>query len=1424
MRAVLVGVCLVAAVVVVGSCADDAPTEPALSVATTIVVAPAQASFDALGDTVRLTAEVRDQAGRVMTDVSVAWSSGEEAVATVDGAGLVTAVGNGTATVTAASGEVVGSAAVTVDQAVAEVRVSPDSVTFAAIGDTARLAAIAVDANGHVVADVEVAWSSGDTLVAVVASGGLVTAVGDGDATVAAVGGELVGRATVFVRAGEASDRRILEAFYEAAGGPSWRRSDNWLSDAPIGDWYGITTDPQGRVQRIELYQNGLIGTLPAEIGALEKLQWLELGSDYRVYGYCYRPFEPPGSPVRATSDALDGFGPPESSAETWQSTWSWTAYDGDGWTRGSGPEAPPPLQLRQGPPNRLTGRIPPELGDLRNLVFLNLSANGFSGPIPGELGQIPRLEELRLAVNRLSGHIPSSLGDLAQLRVLALGHNLLSGVLPPAIGRLRALEFLDLAENDLEGTLPLEMRSLTRLTHLIAGGNDFVGSLPSIIGNLVDLRDLFFTCSHLTGPIPEEIGELRQLERLWMSGNQFSGEIPASIGHLSHLREMDFSSNYFLTGSLPPELGNLTSLRKLGLGVNSITGLPPELGNLTSLMQLNLVLNDLSGPIPPELGNLESLVNLQLGFNELTGPIPRELGNLPHLTTLWLGENKLSGQIPAELGNLMGLETLTLQRNDLSGPIPPELGNATSLVSLYLYSNNLVGPIPSELGNLIRMESLDLSANPSLQGRLPRTLTRLPLDTFYWYVTGLCSPRDREFQGWLADIGHQYGEGSCRLLPRETFAAFYEATGGGSWAANTNWMTDAPVSSWHGITVEDSLVIALELQDNGLEGSLPPAIGDFADLQRLNLSGNNLAGVLPDDLAVLDSLVTLDISDNEFEGTLPGGLADLGALRELDWANSGACAPEAGWFQGWLSGLARRSGPFCGGPFALKFGADAVTQASNSMAGPIPLIAGRAAAVPVFAAADRANDLRPKVRITIHSGAGSTRVEESTLGSHRGIPATLNAARLDTSTPVVIPGSGLAPGAELVVELDPDSEVPRLSRGPLRFPREGRLALDVREMPPMALTIVPVLVESAADRSVLGWIRDAGDAPVEFMRAVLPVGELAVAVREPLVVSNEPDGGVAWEGLLQDIDLLRTTEGGTGYWYGAVKLGEPDGNPFGRIVGMAYIDGRRASAGIPDAEVFAHEIGHNMGLLHAPCGGPAQVDPDYPHGDGSIGVWGWDPRTSEFREPATPELMSYCGGGFRDGPPQWISDYHFGKAMEHRLSEDGSSFATAATTADDRRAPRLLLRGGVSPEGELRLDPAFVLDAPALTPGGGGPYRIRGHARDGRELFALNFDMTRDSQGGGGFLFLLPFEAGRLAGLSRIELAGPEGSVALDGRTPVDPVAMVIDRTTGRIRSILGGEAAERAAAEAAADAAGQGTAPTTVTLVSTGVPDVPR
>ena len=109
-----------------------------------------------------------------------------------------------------------------------------------------------------------------------------------------------------------ARDRAALVALYNATNGPSWTEAGNWLTDAPTGEWYGVATDADGRVVRLDLYKNGLKGPIPPELGNLTSLEWLQLLG------------------------------------------------------------------------NALTGPIPPELGKLDRLQTLELGGNRLTGPIPG--------------------------------------------------------------------------------------------------------------------------------------------------------------------------------------------------------------------------------------------------------------------------------------------------------------------------------------------------------------------------------------------------------------------------------------------------------------------------------------------------------------------------------------------------------------------------------------------------------------------------------------------------------------------------------------------------------------------------------------------------------------------------------------------------------------------------------------------------------------------------------------------------------------------------------------------------------------------------------------------------------------------------------------------------------------------------------
>ena len=184
------------------ACGDGAteppPPPPDPPRPATVAVAPATVRLTALGATEELTAEVRDQNGTAMAGAAVSWASSAASVATVSATGLVTAAGNGTATITATAGSVSGTATVTVAQEVSAVAVTPALDTLVA-GDTLRLTAVAADANGHPVAGAEFDWASGDTAVAVVDATGLVTGVGAGEAEVAATAAGVTGRAELSV-------------------------------------------------------------------------------------------------------------------------------------------------------------------------------------------------------------------------------------------------------------------------------------------------------------------------------------------------------------------------------------------------------------------------------------------------------------------------------------------------------------------------------------------------------------------------------------------------------------------------------------------------------------------------------------------------------------------------------------------------------------------------------------------------------------------------------------------------------------------------------------------------------------------------------------------------------------------------------------------------------------------------------------------------------------------------------------------------------------------------------------------------------------------------------------------------------------------------------------------------------------------------
>ena len=196
-----------------------------------------------------------------------------------------------------------------------------------------------------------------------------------------------------------ATECQALVALYNNTQGPTWTRHDGWLSTNTPCLWRGVDCN-DGRVEELNLHNNGLRGELPPALGNLIDLEELDL-----------------------ESNSLTGAIPSELGS---------LAHLEE-------------LYLTK---NQLTGAIPSTLSKLPYLTDLYLGENRLTGAIPPELGNLTNLMTLYLYNNQLTGALPVSLGNLKHLEYLSLSSNQLRGMIPSEYGALNKLLFLQLSNN----------------------------------------------------------------------------------------------------------------------------------------------------------------------------------------------------------------------------------------------------------------------------------------------------------------------------------------------------------------------------------------------------------------------------------------------------------------------------------------------------------------------------------------------------------------------------------------------------------------------------------------------------------------------------------------------------------------------------------------------------------------------------------------------------------------------------------------------------------------------------------------------------------------------------------------------------------------------------------------------------------------
>lgn len=230
------------------------------------------------------------------------------------------------------------------------------------------------------------------------------------------------------------SNYALSTLYFSTDGNLSWKRKKGWLTSKNVCTWEGIqcktvlddspaqqpSLNADDRIEKIELANNTLIGSIPTHLGMLNTLETLNLS-------------------MNGLRDSIPmEIGKIKNLNE---------------------------LDLSQN--SHVDGTIPTTVSLLRDLKVLVLSGMKLSGSIPSQIGEMKSLERLLLSSNRLS-HLPSEIGNLENLKDLWCDNNKLQGKMPVELGKCTNLHSLIMGGNSFSGEIPIEIGLLTHLSKYI--------------------------------------------------------------------------------------------------------------------------------------------------------------------------------------------------------------------------------------------------------------------------------------------------------------------------------------------------------------------------------------------------------------------------------------------------------------------------------------------------------------------------------------------------------------------------------------------------------------------------------------------------------------------------------------------------------------------------------------------------------------------------------------------------------------------------------------------------------------------------------------------------------------------------------------------------------------------------------------------
>ncbi len=725
-------------------------------------------------------------------------------------------------------------------------------------------------------------------------------------------------------------EKEALIALYNTTDGPNWNNNANWLSNLPVGEWEGVTTQGD-KVIVLNLNFFGLNGALPDEIGDLVNLEELRISVNPNLIGSI-----------------------PSSIGNLTELKWLRFQFNG------------------------MSGEIPVTVGNLSSLKRLYLINNSFSGEVPSQLSNLNNLEQLFIGGNEFSGSVPELFNNMPNLVSLGLNDNQFSSSLPTSINNTTNLQFIDVSSNNFENTIP-DLTSFPDLENLNIADNefqfgDFETEFSNYLSNITSFTyapqkrisedELQFVSIGDNIVLNATASGINNTYQWFFSNQPLTGENNPSL-ILSNI-QLSQIGNYYcsITNSVVSNLELLTGVTTLDLnplespdyndliafynamnGDNWInntnwldTNVPLSLWNGLTVVdnrvtEINLVNNNLTGSIPDEIANLTNLERFDFNINNVFGSINPLLGSLTNLTYIDLRNNNLTGTIPNEITQLNNLFVFVVSNNNLEGNIPDFTALTNTTVNFFWFDNNKFqfGDFETEFASYLNSPNTNLNFSYAPQ-KLLAPIENISLDigetttittnvsgtqnNYFWIkrdpITGggTVISQSQDFNITInnaSDYGDYYLEVTSGLVSNlllqtpdftigpdpsthpdyNALLAFYNATNGPNWTIP--WNINAPIQTWDSnsdsqiiFDTTNNRVTSLDVRDLNLSGTLPSEIDGLTELKILNLDSENLTGHIPPEIGNLTNLEDLFFIGCDFTGEVPIEIWNLTNIKNL--------------------------------------------------------------------------------------------------------------------------------------------------------------------------------------------------------------------------------------------------------------------------------------------------------------------------------------------------------------------------------------------------------------------------------------------------------------------------------------------------------------------------------------------------------------